>query len=78
MEVSKRKEYQRIITAKYLDLLSLKKSQHIPKLVLSDIYGKDVELSSYQDSILYIDFWASWCMPCIEEIPKLIQLQEKF
>jgi thiol-disulfide isomerase/thioredoxin len=35
-------------------------------------------LSSFRDKIVIINFWASWCSPCIEEIPSLIKLVEKY
>ncbi|WP_342455478.1 TlpA disulfide reductase family protein, partial [Bacteroides caccae] len=31
---------------------------------------KDV-LQKYEGKAVYIDFWASWCMPCLKEIPKM-------
>lgn len=35
-------------------------------------------LSSFKDKIIIINFWASWCSPCVEEIPSLIRLVEKY
>lgn len=78
MNISQNKSYQNAITEKYLNLIKLNKGQSIPTLELTDIKGKNINFDNFKDYILYIDIWASWCKPCIEEIPNLIQLQEKF
>ena len=42
--------------------------------------GKDqsIKLSSYLGKVVYLDFWASWCVPCRETFPWMNQLQAKF
>lgn len=37
-----------------------------------------VKLSGYQGKVVYLDFWASWCVPCRETFPFMNQLQEKY
>ena len=39
--------------------------------------GRSLQLSSYRGKVVVLNFWASWCAPCIEEIPSLNQLQEQ-
>lgn len=39
--------------------------------------GKLVSIESLRGKIVYIDVWATWCRPCIEEIPSSIKLQQK-
>jgi thiol-disulfide isomerase/thioredoxin len=45
--------------------------------VLKDIAGETHALPSYSGKWVIINFWATWCPPCLEEIPDLIALHEK-
>lgn len=40
--------------------------------------GKYVELSDFEGNLILLDFWASWCSPCIEEYPALIKSYSMF
>lgn len=44
---------------------------------LKDAYGKQVIKNSYKGKITVINFWATWCPPCVEEIPSLNRLKQK-
>jgi len=39
--------------------------------------SKSIHLSDYHGKIVVLNFWASWCAPCIEEFPSLIDLQRR-
>jgi thiol-disulfide isomerase/thioredoxin len=40
--------------------------------------GKIVRLSDFKGKVVYIDFWGTWCSPCLEEIPDALELQKKY
>ncbi len=40
--------------------------------------GKQINISDLKGKVVVIDFWATWCSPCVAEIPEMKQLYEKF
>ena len=50
------------------------------EIVARTIDGKEIRLSDYvgKKQLILLDFWASWCIPCIQEVPLLKKLQEKY
>jgi cytochrome c-type biogenesis protein len=49
-----------------------------PELTLKDLEGKDVSLAQYKGQVVLVNFWATWCDPCREEIPWLIEMQQAY
>lgn len=45
---------------------------------LQDFDGKTVSSDKFRGKILVVDFWATWCVPCIAEVPKYNKLQQKY
>lgn len=49
-----------------------------PQLMGQDMNGKFLSLDDYRGKWVYIDFWASWCSPCMHELPGVIALDQEF
>jgi thiol-disulfide isomerase/thioredoxin len=45
---------------------------------LEDINGKVVSLNSLKGKVIYLDIWATWCMPCRAQFPKAEELKKYF
>jgi thiol-disulfide isomerase/thioredoxin len=48
------------------------------RLALPALNGRTVRTEELKNNIVILDFWATWCEPCIGEIPVLNSLQQKF
>ena len=48
-----------------------------PDFSLPDVDGRTRHVSEWQGKVLVINFWATWCPPCLEEIPMFNALQEE-
>lgn len=49
-----------------------------PAFSLKDLKGRSVRLGDFKGKVLLINFWATWCAPCLAEMPDLVKLQKQF
>lgn len=49
-----------------------------PDFMLEDLSGKAVTLRESTGSVVLLDFWATWCPPCLMSIPELVDIQKKY
>ena len=47
-------------------------------MIFTDVNGKKIDLLDYKGKYLIINYWASWCSPCVKEIPELIDFNNKY
>ncbi|MGJ8671090.1 MAG: TlpA family protein disulfide reductase [Oceanococcus sp.] len=60
----------------------LRHQQHAPTQApafsVIDLNGEVHDLARYQDRLLLVNFWATWCAPCLKEIPRLQAAYERY
>jgi cytochrome c biogenesis protein CcmG/thiol:disulfide interchange protein DsbE len=49
-----------------------------PLFSLEDLNGKKSELKQYRGKVVFLNFWATWCGPCKEEMPSMEELYKQF
>ncbi|MGV3761898.1 TlpA family protein disulfide reductase [Parapedobacter sp.] len=57
---------------------ALKVGQQAPHISLPTPDGDTISLSSLKGKLVLVDFWATWCAPCVKEQPELKALYEKY
>ncbi|WP_299125572.1 TlpA disulfide reductase family protein [uncultured Winogradskyella sp.] len=67
------KQYQEVMKSK-----GLSKGDASPEFSYETIDGKIISLNDLKGKYVYIDVWATWCAPCIKQVPYLKQLEERY
>ena len=49
-----------------------------PNFTFPDLTGKKVSLSDYKGRVVFLNIWATWCPPCVDEMPSMEKLYKKF
>lgn len=62
----------------YQQYMNLKASPDAPEFEMIAVDGNTVSLANFKGSYVYIDVWATWCLPCKKESPYFDQLKEKY
>lgn len=52
--------------------------QRRPDFELGDLNGATVSAADFDGKVMLVNFWATWCKPCIEEMPMLTRLQHNY
>jgi len=66
------KQATRILLVAWFLLCSLGAASN--EFMLKDIQGKTHRLADYRGKWLLVNYWATWCPPCLDEIPELVSL----
>ena len=76
-EINPYPEYTEAIQAVIYEALNLQSGQPAPAFTLHDLDGQPVSLSQFKGQAVLLDFWASWCGPCIIDLPDIRKIKEK-
>lgn len=58
--------------------MSIQEGALAPSITLNDPFGEERSLKDLRGKVVLIDFWASWCMPCRQNNPHLVQMYNKY
>ena len=76
-QINPHPEYTEAVQAALDKALRLQPGQPAPEFTLDDRDGQPVSLSQFKGQVVLLDFWASWCGPCISDLPDLRRIKGK-
>ena len=56
----------------------IKSGSQAPDFTFPDLTGKEVGLSDYRGKVVFLNIWATWCPPCVDEMPSMEKLYKQF
>jgi len=63
--------------APYLEIHNVEVGDRAPAFEITDDNGRGVSLSDFRGKYVLLNFWATWCPPCVEEMPSLSALHDR-
>jgi thiol-disulfide isomerase/thioredoxin len=61
-----------------LESADLKHQSRLPQFSLLDLSNKPHDIKEWEGKVLVINFWATWCPPCLKEMPEFVALQNEY
>jgi len=74
----KNEELRQQLLTPHNEYVQLTQKQKAPAIEMTDVAGNKYTLSSFAGSYIYIDIWATWCLPCRKESPYFEKLKERY
>jgi thiol-disulfide isomerase/thioredoxin len=70
--------YNEAVVAALYRQLPMQSGASAPSFRLSDANGKEITLEELRGKVIYLDFWATWCAPCIQALPHTERIRQRF
>jgi len=71
-------QYRAVVTKTYSSLVKFGNGDKAIDFTMTTADNKKIHLSDYTGKIIFVDLWATWCGPCIAELPYMVKLKEKY
>ena len=65
------------LTGEMGDFIYFAAPKPVPPIGFTDAAGKSLSLADFKGKVVLVNFWATWCAPCVREMPSLDRLQAK-
>ncbi|MFO7977683.1 MAG: TlpA disulfide reductase family protein, partial [Bacteroidales bacterium] len=77
MANSQVQDYRDRMTNTWNSIQSMMPGNPAPEFTMTDMDGNTVSLSDYRGKVVFLKFWASWCGPCMRQVPPAAELKER-
>ena len=78
LEVAPQTDERRARVSRIVDRPELARARMAPAFVAKDINGNEVSLDALNGRVVLVDFWATWCGPCNEELPHIKKIAQTY
>jgi thiol-disulfide isomerase/thioredoxin len=77
MKSADSEDIKRRVTKTWEGIQALMPGNTAPDFTMTDINGNEVSLSDFRGKVVYLKFWASWCGPCMRQVPPAAELKKR-
>jgi len=77
METAESEDLKARVTNTWNGIQALMPGNPAPDFTMTDMDGNEVSLSDFRGKVVYLKFWASWCGPCMRQVPPAAELKRR-